>query len=394
MKSLIFIIKIFIIGIARNILKLLYLFPIKKDVILFESYNGKSYNDNPKYISDYFNNHYGNFKQIWSIKNQDSINIPQTVKVVQTGSFMYYYTIMTSGVIITNDFLDIKIPIRTKQLIVNTWHGGGFFKKVGMTTENPSRYMKWYFKKQQTAISAFLSSSEYFTNTVVRNSFLFNGAVVKSGMPRNSLFFIKSLDIKSKLEKYFKIQFEKNSLIVLYAPTFRGRSESGILCMNDINININLTTKSIEKKFNKKVYFLYRAHHAIVKGEPVGNYLNATYYPDMQDLLYCSDILISDYSSCMWDFSLTNKPIFVFSPDLQEYNKYPGFFMDICDWPYPISRNNKELVDNIFVFDYEKYKRDNENCMMKLKSYENKDSTKKCVDWILKKHSNIWKLNY
>ena len=68
--------------------------------------------------------------------------------------------------------------------------------------------------------------------------------------------------------------------------------------------------------------------------------------------------------------------------------------MDICDWPYPISRNNKELVDNIFVFDYEKYKRDNENCMMKLKSYENKDSTKKCVDWILKKHSNIWKLNY
>ena len=389
--NVLFFMKIGIINFLRIVLRIFYIFPIKDNYFFFESFNGKGYNDNPQYISEYLSNRHKQYRQIWSFRNNifKTVVTPTNIKKVKTGSLLYMYHIMTSRVIVTNDFFSPIIPIRKSQILVNTWHGGGFFKKVAMTSKLPSRYMEWYYHKQNQMISAFVASSQYFIKTVVRDSFLFTGDTIHCGMPRNSVFFKELPNVKERLRNYFGVPFEDNSLLVLFAPTFRGCSEQGVLNMSDENLDVKKVHEAFEVNYRTKVYFLYRAHHAIVNDKLSGNYLDATAYPDMQDLLYCSDILISDYSSCMWDFGLMNKPIFVYAPDLQYYENSTGFFKDVNEWPYPIGRNNKELLDSILSFDYGDFINRNTKCMAELVSYENANATDLCVEWIFNRKQTV-----
>lgn len=71
----------------------------------------------------------------------------------------------------------------------------------------------------------------------------------------------------------------------------------------------------------------------------------------MQELLYVSDVLITDYSSSIWDFSFTNRPCFLYATDLSTYDLTQGFYTNIYDWPFPLAQNNEELIQNITQFD-------------------------------------------
>ena len=71
----------------------------------------------------------------------------------------------------------------------------------------------------------------------------------------------------------------------------------------------------------------------------------------MQELLYAANVVITDYSSLMWDFSLTGRPCFLYADDLDDYERERGFYMPSSQWPYPIARNNDELEKNILGFD-------------------------------------------
>jgi CDP-glycerol glycerophosphotransferase len=78
-------------------------------------------------------------------------------------------------------------------------------------------------------------------------------------------------------------------------------------------------------------------------------------YPDMQDLLCAVDVLITDYSSSIWDFSFTHKPCFLYAPDLEEYKSNRDFYTPIEEWPFPLAKTNQELIENIKNFDSKEY---------------------------------------
>lgn len=80
---------------------------------------------------------------------------------------------------------------------------------------------------------------------------------------------------------------------------------------------------------------------------------NVSDYPDMQELLLISDVLITDYSSSIWDFSLMEKPCFLFMPDYNEYIDEREFYTPIQDWPYPASFSMEDLEDKIIKYDHE-----------------------------------------
>ena len=98
--------------------------------------------------------------------------------------------------------------------------------------------------------------------------------------------------------------------------------------------------------------------------------INASQYPDIQELLCAADILITDYSSCIWDFSFTFKPCFIYAPDLKKYQDEQGFYTPIEDWPFPLAKTNQQLMENIIVFDDEKYKQAVKKHHADLGSYE------------------------
>ena len=115
--------------------------------------------------------------------------------------------------------------------------------------------------------------------------------------------------------------------------------------------------KTLSERFGGEWYILLRMHHFVMEQLPkISAYIDASLYPDMQELLYASDILVTDYSSSMWDFALTGKPCFLYAPDLVQYDLKRGFYTDIHTWPYPLAENIDELIYNFKTFNPQQYK--------------------------------------
>lgn len=368
----------------RMFLKIFWFFKIDDNKLLFMSFNGLQYSDSPKCISDKILEENKHIKQVWAFNDKnDFLDLKKKgIKVINKNSLEFLFHILSSKAIIVNDFIYTFLPIRKNQVLLNTWHGGGSFKTVGMTSKSSTDYDLFFFKIHRKMTNTFVSSSSYFNDTVLNRSFLYRGNVLECGMPRNDIFFKNKPDISTKVKKYFGIK--ENKKIVLYAPTHRNiASKSDFLSVKENAIDTYKCLKALNQKFGGDFCFLFRAHHIISFDNLNDDSLNATKYPDMQELLYAADILITDYSSCMWDFSLMKKPSFVFATDINKYINERDFFMDINDWPFPISRDNNELIDNILKFDEKNFRIKINKYLSDLGTFESGRATQKVADWLI-----------
>ena len=112
--------------------------------------------------------------------------------------------------------------------------------------------------------------------------------------------------------------------------------------------------------------------------------LDGTDYPNIQDLAVISDAIISDYSSTLFDFAALNKPAFVCALDFEEYKLNRGFIPEFEEFPFPVAKSNKELIEIIRKFDFEKYKKDVANFYYKYPFYGDGHASVKTAKWILK----------
>ena len=363
--------------------RVFWVFPIEKNKVFFLSYNGKQYSDSPKYISDYYLNRLDPPKIVWGFDKDfdlEKTRMDSRIITCKKGTFSYLYHLFSSKEIVINDFISTLFSLRPGQILINTWHGGGTFKTIGMSRSKTFDYDPFFYKAHADNTSAFSLSSEYFKETVVTRSFLFYGETVSCGMPRNAVLFQSNNHIKRKVREYFSIPNE--TFIVLYAPTYRNYTASNSMDSDFEIIDFNRCRRSFERRFGRKVVILNRSHHIMHKSQSKGDCLEATNYPDMQELIIASDVLISDYSSCMWDYALTQKPIFVYAPDLHTYEENIDFFMPASEWAFSVSMNNDELEHNIIAFNEELYQRDLKAYMGPLRSYECADSVEKICKWL------------
>ncbi|MBS9776066.1 MAG: CDP-glycerol glycerophosphotransferase family protein [Fusobacterium sp.] len=373
-----------LIIIIENFLKILWLFPLKKNRVLFFSFNGKQFSDSPKYIYENLNEFGKNKEIVWSFinsKNKTELK-EKNVKKVEYMSLHFIFVFVTSKFIITNNFVSSYLPVRKKQILLNTWHGGSPLKTVGLAQEDSTEYDLLFFKEQEKKYKAFLSSSTFMTREVFQKSMNYNGKILEFGMPRNSILFKKNNEIIDKVYNYLKISMKENIGIVLYAPTFRGTASNSSFLADDEQFSIEEVISELEKKFNKKFIFLFRAHHAMrikINSEKV---IDASNYPDMQELLSVADVLITDYSSCMGDMSLTKKPVFLYVPDLKEYTKDRGFYWDIYSLPFPLAKTQKTFLEEIKKFNLIKYKEEVNKYLEKLGNYETEKSIQKTIKWL------------
>lgn len=374
--------KIFLTDLVENAMKLFWVAPLKKNSILFISYTG-NYSDSPKYIYRELKKRKMPYKYTWAVNTGSMYEreISNCKKVV-FGTLSYYLAICTSQIVITNNFLNTYVPRRPGQQIINTWHGGSPLKTVGMVNDEISEFDKYFYKKHRNKYSIFISSSEFMTKEVFRKSFTYKGKVFNCGLPRNALLFRNVEKSKKKVSEYFNVPIDDKHGIILYAPTFRGGATNAGFISIDIQFNIQKCIETAEKRFGKNYTFLFRSHY-FNNNIPKGC-LIATDYPDMQELLAASDIMITDYSSCMGDMCLMYKPVFLYVPDLEEYISDRGFYWDIYSLPFPVSKNEDLFYDSIMEFDEENYSEKVDNYLKRLGSYEGPDSDKKFVDYLCK----------
>lgn len=340
-------IKYILVLITEAVLHVFYIFPIKKNRIFFISHNGTQYSCNPKYIYEcLLNNHNLNYDYVWCLNKKDLMN--EKTKAVKYKSLMFYYYILTSKVIISNDLISSNLPIRKKQKYIETWHGGGAYKKTGKDVYS-SDYEKKSVKKISDKMTHFISSSSFVSKTKSEGYYIEPHKLLETGMPRNDIFFKANDTAKENVYNYFKL--DKDTKIVLYAPTFRRNSSYNPL----LALDIQALLAKLKEKYPGNWCLIYRLHR-IINNENLTytNVYDARNYPDVQELLVAADILVTDFSSIMWDFSLQYKPIFCFIPDIENFKK-DDFFTPIEEWPGIISYSNEMLHKNITDFDEKEY---------------------------------------
>ena len=375
--------KTFLMYIVKILLFPLKIFPIR-NYIMFCSNSGDSYSCNPKYLYNYLiqEDNYINYKFIWAFKNPDKYHFLSDNKTIlcKYRSLKFYYFKVVSKIYISNSIEGNETPKKKKQIRIQTWHGGGCYKRVGLSEKKVGKLYKLRTKNNIKNTDYFVSSSKLFSKFVINGDFGYTGSIINCGMPRNDILldYDKSKYIRDKVVNELKI--EKESLIVLYAPTWR-YDESKIE-----NIDFDKLVVTLENKFNKKVVILYRAH-LHMNNRTINKLLNVSDYPDMQELLIASDVLISDYSSAIWDYSFTYKPCFLFCPDLDYYIENRGFVEDIFSWGFPVSRNNDELIVNVEKFDSRLFVQEMNNHHAHLGSYENGNACK-TISNVIKKITN------
>lgn len=182
------------------------------------------------------------------------------------------------------------------------------------------------------------------------------------------------------IQEKYNIEDKK---VLLYAPTFRNDFSFG-----GSSIDFDVLKSALDKNFGGDWIILMKLHPMVAEKCNIENknVMNVSFHEDMQELLCTADILITDYSSCMWDFSLLKRPVFIFADDIEEYTKKDrAFYMSCEKWPYPIAKNNEQLIKSIIDFDLQKYLSGLENHFHYVESYDKGNSCKEIFDYIITK---------
>lgn len=358
-------------------------FPINNRKIVISNFYGKGYGDNAKYIVEEILSRNIDFDIVWLVKTnlEENFQFPSRVRRVRYGSFKSIFELATSKIWIDN-FRKSLYPLkRAEQYYIQTWHGGLGVKKIeGDAAEKLNNLYLKIAKNDSKMADLFISNSTHLTN-IYKRAFWYSGEILECGYPKNDIFFQDNSNKKIKIRDYYG--FDNNTKIVLYAPTFRANNS-----LDSYNINYSLLIETLEEKTNDNWVVLIRLHPNLIGSDNEIQYsdriINATHYPDMQELVIGCDALISDYSSCMFDSEMMKIPTFIYASDLDEYMKDRGSYFEFDELPFPVATNNEELMNNIINFDQVKYEQDVDNFNNKVGLKDTGDAARQIVDVILK----------
>lgn len=352
------------------------IFPIKDNQILFENFTGKGYGDSPKYIAEELLKSQSKYKIYWVVKKSTKIEFPKGIQHVKLYSLKYFYIMATSKVWVSNSRFDQYVVKRKEQYYIQTWHSPLRLKKIEYDAyESLSDYYKKVMNNDSKNIDLMMSGCDFSYN-IYRKSFNYNGEIKKIGTPRCDIFFDneKCKKIKQKLEK--KLKIPPNKKIVIYAPTFRKKD------FDDSLFNIEKIYKSIN---DENVILLLRLHPSSTLKVKLNNkkIIDVSNYPDIQELICLSDIMITDYSSCCFDQLIANKKCILYVPDLDSYlKKERNLYFKFEELPFPIAKNYQELKEIFANINNEEYNNKIVEFKNKINLYENGNATKKVVEII------------
>jgi len=350
-----------IIYIAYKICALFYsflflicrIFPIKQDKIVACNMKGKRYGDNPKYIFDEITRQKLDYELVWLIKDDVDVDLPKEVKRVAYNPFSIAYHLSTAKIWIDSNTKALGTLKRKGQCYIQTWHGSYGLKKTGCDMKDGNTLLESNLFIYNSKMTNLMISNSQKTTEIFRSAFKYTGKILECGSPRNDIFFKEPKPYKEKIRQTFSIN---NKKIILYAPTFR--KDFNIDCMM---MDFDAVMKAFEERFGEDWVILIRMHpNNIANAEKFIQYsdkvINATNYNNMQELLVASDVLITDYSSSMFDFATTGKPCFIYATDIEKNIKECGFYFDIMKLPFSVAQDTKNLVKNITEFNNTAYK--------------------------------------
>lgn len=349
------------IKLVGNLLSLVVrcIYPVQRGRVVCWAYNFKQYGCNPRYITEYMLENHPEFDIYWVFRRGvNTSEVDSRVKVVRFKSWRYFVLMASAEFFITNSRTDpyhIYWHKRPKQCYLMLWHGGVSLKRIERDAEAKLGYSYVRKAKIDSKICDLMISGCRMHTTLINEKFWYSGEVLEKGLPRNDIFFHSEQHaiFRERICKLYDI--DPKSRIVLYAPTFR-RSQS----IEPYRINWDRVREALIRMFGgDNVSVIVRMHPNLIDKVDTSSLIayegvvDGTRYHDMQELLCTADLLITDYSSSMFDFSMQRRPCMLYATDIEQYDR--GYYFDLKSLPYPLSTSEKELLDIIEGFDAEQY---------------------------------------
>lgn len=311
--------------------------------------------------------------------------------------------ISSSKVILLDDFYPNihNFSLKNETKLIQLWHAAGAFKTFGFSRLKKEGGINQDSLNHRSYDYAITSSNE--TKKFYAEGFAISDEKIKvTGIPRTDIFFNEDYKKKARNDFYKKFPHLKDKKIILFAPTFRGEGKDDafypmdkfdieylIESINNPNFKKNNQSNSSNNEEKETEYALIIKHHPFIKEKTKisekykNNIIDLSKNSEINDLLFITDILITDYSSVIFEASLLNIPMLFYSHDLQEYLKNRGFYYDYNVFvPGKILNSFEKIITAINSDDFDKYK---------LKNFKNRffndfdgKSSQKVVDLIIK----------
>ena len=349
------------------------IFTTQNNFVLFQSFDGTSYSDNPRFISEKLHELYPDVKIVWGFKNPEAKKgiVPGYVRTIKMDESFEYYKELASCKVWVNNFSFKYIPKRKGQFFIQTWHGDRAFKKI--LNDSGRREKCNMVSESINGYCDLAICGSVYGERQYRSAFGYEGEVLMEGTPRDDCLVepneLKIREIKARLGVAI------DTKLLLYAPTFRQANSLGKTEQETSSINISKVLDVLEKKFGGAWRGMLRAHPAVLG--LIGNHsdpriFDVTKYEDMADLLLVSDVLVTDYSSCAGDFALLERLLLLYQPDRGEYESEDrALYFKMEDSPYYIAENQQELEEIILRCTNDEIK---ENCHRILNFYKTKET--------------------
>ena len=333
--------------------------PIKHGRVVCWAYNFQQYSCNPRYLTEHLLKNNPEFEIYWVFrKGVNTSELPEGIKVVHFRTWEYLRLMASAEFLLTNARTDpwrIYWHKRKGQKYAMLWHAGVALKRIEADAADKLSFSYLQRAKADSKVCDLMISGCRMQTTLQREKFWYEGEILERGIPRNDIFFdtARRGELRQRVAAHYGIA--PDSRIILYAPTFRVDLNTKPYAIDWARI-----MPAISKMFGgENVALLVRMHPNLIGKVDTSHLVayegvyDATLYHDMQELLSVADMLITDYSSSMFDFALQGRPCLLYATDANAYDR--GFYFDLKELPFPLSESEDQLLTTIEHFDTEAY---------------------------------------
>lgn len=318
-----------------------------RDAVLYNSFTGRQYSDSPRAIHEELVARGLPLEHLWVVMD-GQVALPDGAQAVRLSGREWYDAYATCKYIVTNQHLPHWFRRREGQVVVQTWHGTPL-KRIGHDITDVRFADSAYLEKLavETPNWSILLSPNRFSTPIFRNAFRYQGEILESGYPRNDVLYRRTDEAAAQVREVLGLPAGKR--VVLYAPTWRDDEYYG---PGRYKLSMLLDLDRAADVLGEDHVLLVRRHPNVADEIPQagrGFVWDVSTYPDMADLLAATDVLVTDYSSVMFDFANTGRPMLFFTYDLEHYrDRLRGFYFDFEDEaPGPLLATSDEVIQAI-----------------------------------------------
>lgn len=365
--------------IKRNLLWQIFSFlPKDPKKAVCQSFYGRGLSDSPGTVALELKKR--GWKVYWVVKGEaEAATLPKGIAPLLLDSGKAIYHQCTAGAWVDSCRKWAYTKKRGKTRYVQTWHGFPLKRIEGDAASSlPEDYLRAARQDSEMA-DLFLSNSRFLTE-IYRKGFWYGGEVLEWGFPRNDMLFKPNPKVAQQVRE--RLEVPQGKRLLLYAPTFR--KDKGVFAYD---VDFSRCVKALETRFGGEWMVLLKLHPNIAEKAAELSLspeiaLNASDYPDIQELYLACDALLTDYSSVMFDYLCTGKPCFLYVNDLEAYRGDRNFYFDLDKLPFPRAENNQALEKAILAFDEGEEKRRTEAFQQEFGIRETGEAAKKTADWL------------